>query len=146
MRCAFIGHHDFDARLMSILKNAIKKLISDQGVNEFYVGNHGNFDSCALSALRELKKEFPYIKYRVVLAYLNSKHDTNKYSPEETIVFENFEKVPLKFALSRRNEWLINNADYLITYIVHTHSDSGAAVFARKAERKNKICINIAKI
>ncbi len=120
----------------------VKMLVENYGVDEFYIGNHGNFDSCALSVLRELQIDFPQIKYKVVLAYLNSQNDILRYSPNETIMFDGFETVPLKFAISHRNNWMIKNSDVVVSYIVHAYTTGGAAQFARKA--KNKICINIA--
>ena len=38
----------------------------------------------------------------------------------DEILYPEIESVPLKFAISKRNEWMVNNADYVIGY-VQTH-------------------------
>lgn len=43
MKCAFFGHRDAPSSIKPRLGEAIFNLISN-GVDEFYVGNNGNFD------------------------------------------------------------------------------------------------------
>ncbi|HAX84546.1 MAG TPA: DUF1273 domain-containing protein, partial [Ruminococcaceae bacterium] len=42
------------------------------------------------------------------------------------------------------NEWMINQSDYVITYIEHDFG--GAAKFANRARQKNKNVINLYKL
>ena len=57
--------HNIRPRLTAI----IEKLITEDGVTEFYVGNQGQFDIRVYSVLKELKAKYPQIRYTVVLAY-----------------------------------------------------------------------------
>ena len=68
--CTFFGHRDAPQSLRAPLKLKITQLIIQQGVDCFYVGNHGQFDAMALSVLQELAPIYPQIKYYVVYAYL----------------------------------------------------------------------------
>ena len=51
------------------------ELIANNGVETFYVGNHGWFDAIVRGVLRELKEEYPQIDYAVVLAYMPCKQN-----------------------------------------------------------------------
>ena len=106
----------------------------------FYVGNQGRFDVIVRSVLRELRKEYPQINYAVVLAYMPGKQtEHDDYS--DTMLPEGIESVHPRYAISWRNNWMLRQSDYVVTYI--THSWDGAAQFAEKANRQKKIVINL---
>ena len=52
------------------------------------------------------------------------------------------EDVPPRFAISRRNEWMLQRADMVVMYV--THSWGGAAQYAKKAGKQGKIVLNLA--
>ena len=54
------------------------------------------------------------------------------------------EKTLPKFAIIKRNEWMIDHSDYVITYIEHNFG--GAAKFANRAHQRNKNVINLYKL
>lgn len=111
-------------------------------VDTFLVGHQGDFDRLVLRTLRQLKKEFPQIRYRVVLAYLPAAPAACcAYTEEETVFPEGLETVPPRYAISGRNRWMIRQSDVVVTYI--THSQDSAAQFAKLAKRMNKQVINI---
>ena len=60
-RCCFAGHskiyHTDD--IYDNLVNIIEKLITEENVSEFWVGNYGNFDGLSAKAVRCLKEKFP---------------------------------------------------------------------------------------
>ena len=112
-------------------------------MNEFFVGNNGKFDYIVYSALKEIKSEYPNISYSVVLAYLPGEKQEykNYYAEEETFLPDGIEIGPVRFAIDRRNTWMVEQADYVITHV--THSWGGAAKFKELAEEKEKTVINI---
>ena len=55
--------------------------------------------------------------------------------PEEVAV------VPPRYAIDRRNKWMLKQADFVVTYI--THDWGGAAKFAKMAEKQGKKVINL---
>lgn len=111
--CCFFGHKDSPEGIRKKLKETIESLIANEKVENFYVGNQGNFDRLVYSVLSELKQKYPQIKYAVVLAYLPTDKDFNDYDGN-TIYPEGLEVVPKRFAISKRNEWLIANSTHCI--------------------------------
>lgn len=139
MPVTFFGHSDSPESIRPQIKETIRKTI-ENGEKVFYVGNQGSFDRMATGVLAEIKEEYPDIEYYVVFAYLP---DSNKLYNCPTIFPEKAATAPKRFAISKRNDWLIENSDTVITYVKYT--TGGAAKFKEKAEKKNKTVINIAK-
>ena len=138
--CTFFGHRECPETIKPKLREVVQGLIINQGVETFYVGHQGQFDAMVRSVLRELKKEYPQTRYAVVLAYMPGKR--NEYDDySDTMLPEGIESVHPHYAISWRNNWLIHQADFVVTYI--THSWGGAAQWYQKAKRQNKTIINI---
>ena len=142
MICTFFGHRYVPQKIEPTLRSTLIDLIENQDVNLFYVGNHGEFDALVRRVLRKLSAKYP-IRYSVVLAYMPEKRgefDTADYS--DTILPEGIETVPRRFAITYRNRWMIEQSDFVVTYVVHD-AVSGAAQFKRLAERKGKMVIEL---
>lgn len=137
--CTFIGHKNASEKLEPILKSTIEALVL-KGITKFYVGTHGSFDNMAQKILKQLKLCHPQITYYIVLAYLpKTRDDTEDYS--KTIYPNGLEKVPLRFAITQRNKWMINNSDYLVCYVNHPFSNANK--FKEFAIKKGKQIINL---
>ncbi|MBQ8203233.1 MAG: hypothetical protein IJZ75_03020, partial [Clostridia bacterium] len=54
---------------------------------------------------------------------------------------EGIEKAPLKFAIVKRNRWMIEKSDFVITYV--NRVIGGAAQFKELSAKKGKTVINI---
>ena len=141
--CSFFGHKDTPSSVYPRLVDTIKDLIMNHGVDGFFVGNQGSFDSMVLKALRELKQMYPHIYYNVVLAYMpGEKQGFNFYEPTETFLPEGIESVPRRFAISWGNKWMVRESQIVVCYI--THSWGGAVQFVEYAEKQGKKTINLA--
>ncbi len=135
----FFGHKDTPKEIEQPLRTTLIDLIKNKNTNVFYVGNNGNFDHMVRRQLEVLSHIYP-ITYSIVLAYLpteKNKHD----NLTNTIYPEGLENVPKCFAISRRNEWMIQQSDIVVTYV--TRNFGGAAQFKAMAERKNKVVIDL---
>lgn len=140
MVCTFFGHKDTPFEAEKKAEQIILYLIEIKGVNLFYVGNQGDFDFMVRRILKRLK-ESHNIDYFVILAYLPTEKEFNEdYS--DTIYPEIFENVPHKYRINKRNQWMVENSDFVITYV--TQKFGGAAKYKEYAERKNKTVYNIA--
>lgn len=138
--CTFFGHRECPDSIKTQLREVLIDLITNRDVDMFYVGNQGRFDAIVRSVLRELKKEYPQIDYTVVLAYMPGKQtEYDDYS--DTMLPEGIESVHPRYAISWRNNWMLQQSDYAVTYI--THSWVGAAQFAEKAAKQGKVVINV---
>ncbi len=139
--CTFFGHSYISDKIEDVLTSTLIKLI-DADIDVFYVGSHGDFDHIVIKKLRSLKREYPHISYYIVLAYLPGKSDNCALHSENTIYPEGLESVPPKYAIIKRNQWMIENSDYVVTYV--NQSFGNAAKFKALSERKGKAVINIA--
>ena len=140
--CTFFGHRDCPEAVRPKLREVLVELIERHGVDRFYVGRQGAFDAMVRSVLRELTEFYPHISYAVVLERLPGPRDQAMWDFSDTIFPEGLELVPPRFAISRRNLWMLKQADLVVTYV--THGWGGAAQFGEKARRQKKTVINLA--
>lgn len=139
MICTFFGHRDAPGSLRSLLKSTILELIAKRGITLFYVGNNGNFDYMVQNVLEEIAKSGVPIEYYIVLSTPLEKAIGK--AQHNTIFPEGLEKALPRYAISKRNDWLIERSDFAITYVRHTFSN--AYKLAEKAKRKGLEVINI---
>ena len=141
LACTFFGHRNCPEEIKPKLRDALLDLINNQGVGMFYVGHQGQFDGLVHGLLRELQREYPSVNYAVVMAYMPSqKREYDDYS--DTMLPEGIESVHPHYAISWRNKWMLQQSDFVVTYI--THSWGGAAQYADKAKKQGKTVINLA--
>ena len=130
--CTFFGHRDCPETIKPKLREVLVDLITDHNVDMFYVGHQGQFDAIVRSTLRELKREYPWINYAVVLAYMPSKKtEYDDYS--DTMLPEGIESVHPRYAIAWRNNWMIKQSYYVVAYITHPYG--GAYTFVQTARR-----------
>lgn len=139
MTCTFFGHRDADKNVEQRLREVLVDLITNKGVRKYMVGNNGSFDKTVRRVLKQLKAEYG-IEYAVVLYRLPIRKKENEdYS--DTVFPEFLNNVPPKYAVLRRNDWLIQRSDYVVTYVLYPFG--GAAKFKAIAERRGKTVINL---
>lgn len=138
--CTFFGHRECHGLDAAVLREAIEERMK-LGVTEFLVGNQGQFDGMVFSCLRELHKKYPGISYAVVLAYLPTRAQTYDIYQGHSFYPEGQEIGPAKFAIERRNRYLIDVADMCICYVNYTWG--GAYKFARMAKRRGLQVVNL---
>lgn len=142
MICTFFGHRSVPENIKEVLRRTVIDLIKNCGVDLFYVGNHGQFDHMVSRVLQELSEKYN-IKYYIVLAYIPVGNNQTVYGePMNTILPDGIEFVPKRYAINYRNKWMIEQSDYVVTYVTN-HIGSGAAVFKNISERKGKKVIEL---
>ena len=114
------------------LAETVDCLIS-QGAVTFYLGGYGAFDRMAASVVREKKRQHPHIESVLVLPYLDREMDASGY---DTTVYPPLESIPRRFAISKRNEWMVDASDAVVACV--THDWGGAAKTLAYAKRKKK--------
>ena len=131
----FCGHSkirqssDFSRWLDMILPSLI-----EGGASTFYLGGYGDFDSLAAAAVRRQKAVYPHVVLILVLAYLNREIDASRY---DGTTYPPLENVPPRYAIVRRNEWMVRESDVVISGV--THDWGGAAKTLDYARRRQKI-------
>ena len=146
MTITFCGHSNclFSDEEKEKLKQLLIKEIRKNPTCKFYLGGYGDFDSLCLRTLRELKTDFPDIELLFITPYLDknySKLELAKYYYDD-VIFPPIENVPRKFAILKRNEWMVDSADLVIAYV--KYSWGGAVKTVEYAKRKKKQIINLA--
>ena len=138
MVVTFCGHGDTqsDPAIREWLSETITEQIK-QGASLFYLGGYGGFDRIAAGTVWALKEEYRQILSVLVLPYLDRKVDASLY--DET-TYPPLETVPRRYAISRRNQWMVDQSDTVIACV--NHGWGGAAATLAYAARKNKAIIN----
>ena len=138
MICTFFGHRDAPNSLTESIKKAVIQLI-ENGIKDFYVGNNGRFDFMVQDILANLIKNNGDINVRIVLSYIDEKAISGHQ--ELTIFPEELESVPKKFAISKRNEYLIKKSAIVLCYVENSFSNSHKWV--EKARKKGLKIMNL---
>ena len=138
MIITFCGHSNclFSDEEKEKLKQLLIKEIRKNPTCKFYLGGYGDFDSLCLRTLRELKTDYPDIELLFITPYIDknySKLEFAKYHYDD-VIFPPLESVPRKFAILKRNEWMVEEADLVIAYV--KYSWGGAAKTLEYAKRK----------
>ncbi len=136
MKVTFCGHSKLYNKTTEFSKwlDMILPSLIEGGATTFYLGGYGDFDSLAASAVRRQKAVYPNIESVLVLAYLNRDAETSRY---DSTTYPPLEGVPYRFAISRRNEWMVSASDIVVSGV--THDWGGAAKTLDFAKRKNKV-------
>ena len=141
MIVTFCGHKDvFDAETIKNRLISIVKQLIIEGADTFYLGGYGMFDTLAARVIHDLKPSFPDIRSLLIIPYINRNYDISLY--DETL-YPPLENVPMKFAIKRRNEWMVDRSEIVVSYVLHGWG--GAATTLAYAERKKKRIIYIAE-
>lgn len=134
MIVTFCGHREvFDPETVGAWLNKTVEELIREGADCFYLGGYGQFDALAAAAVRKQKERSPRIRSVLVLPYLDRKYNVSDYN--ET-VYPPIESVPKRYAVLRRNEYMIDRSDVVIAFV--THSFGGAYKTLCYAKRKQK--------
>ncbi|MBQ3151397.1 MAG: hypothetical protein IJB86_09165 [Clostridia bacterium] len=117
-------------------------MIENKNATLFLVGNHGNFDTMVRHQLDDLSKIYP-IKYFVVLAYMPNRKQPFDIEDEHTVLPEGIENVPYRFAIDYRNKWMLQQSDFVVTYI--RHQLSGVWKHKESAKKQGKIIFELSQ-
>lgn len=134
MIVTFCGHREVNEpeKVRKWLNETIEGLILE-GADCFYLGGYGRFDAMAADAVRELKQKYPGIRSVLVLPYLDREYDVSGYDES---IYPPLENVPKRYAISKRNDYMVDNTDVVIAYVLYGFG--GASKTLRYAERKHK--------
>lgn len=135
MNCTFFGHKDAPDELKKDLKKTILFLKQQYDIQYFYIGNQGHFDCLVQEVLSEMK-----VNYSIVISSLNEYVNPN--DRDKTLYPEGLEKGLPRFAICRRNDWMIKNSDIAIVYM--KYRPSNCATWVEKAQKKGLLIINLA--
>ena len=140
MIVTFCGHSDY--RESSSDEDKILSILEENTAGQkvdFYLGGYGNFDNFAYNCSKKYKALHPSARLIFITPYYPPRETPQHY---DEIIYPSLENIPLKFAISHRNRWMIDKADIVIAYICH--KVGGAYKSLALAKHQNKPIFNIA--
>lgn len=138
MVVAFFGHRCGDYRSYAVkTADLLIKLAESYGADTFYVGGYGDFDIFAARAAYRLKQVKPAAKTVLVASYFPAgASELNLPYYYDSILYPDIGAVSGKMAIERRNIWMADAADIIVSGV---YREYGVAFNAcRYAEEKNK--------
>lgn len=145
-RVSFIGHREVDdfRFVEDQLERIVRDLIQTKEYVEFYVGRNGEFDIMVASVIKRAKRDYGDANSSMILVL--------PYPIADMDMMEDFydeiwlplgSDVHFKSAITKRNEWLIENSDMLVAYVIR---DTGGAYQSVKyAEKSKKAVVHVAQ-
>lgn len=150
MKCTFAGHSKLNGELSSqTLLSALEVLIQSDCTFIFYTGGMGDFDRMGAAAVRQLKTAYPEkrIDLILVLPYQTKQLQYNRdylYTQYDDIIIPvELLCIHPKAAILKRNYWMIDHSDILLSYI--SHNWGGAYKSKQYAQKKNISIIELSK-
>ena len=146
-RIALFGHRSFCNHkiLDEQLYLLIKELINTKPFLEIYIGRNGEFDIFAASVIKRVQKAMGKENSELIGVFPYSQKDMEYFEKyyDAVVIPECIGRMHPKGAITKRNRWMVEQADCLICYV---ERENGGAYNAMKyAEKLSKKVINLAK-
>ena len=155
-KCCFTGHRNVDLseNLINITTNIIIRLIEEKGVTEYYGGGAIGWDMLCERIILMLKQKYPFIHLHLFLP-CPPENQTEFWIKEDKDLYYKILAVAdsvkvispkyYKGCMKKRNEELVNEAEYCVCYYNEKRKVNGTGQTVRIAERKGIEIINLFK-
>ena len=143
-RVSFIGHRElYDVRAIEDrLDMLIRDLLLKKEYVEFYIGRNGDFDIWAASAVKRAQKAIGSHNSSLILVLPYHAKDEEYYEKYyDDMLFPLDINTHFKAAITKRNEWMIDNSDMLIAYVA---KETGGAY--KTLQYAKKLCVKTVNI
>lgn len=152
--CCFTGHRNVKnpAALQEQLKAVITDLVENEGVTDFYCGGAIGWDTISELAVVKVKFRHPHIRLHLVLPCCNE-DQTEKWNQSDKNTFQlllskadTVEYLADRYydgCMKKRNQRLVDMADFCVCYYNTGHAYSGTGQTVRFAEKKGIKIINL---
>ncbi len=147
MTISFFGHRKTDN--YTAIQNKFMSVIEQKITNEpiiFLCGGYGDFDNLCAKTIKKIKSNYKNITSIYVTPYIGINFEKRLKIIKDSelyddIIYPPLEQIPYRFAINKRNEYMIDNSDFIIFYVQYTWGGAYSAM--RYAKRKNKNFINL---
>ena len=144
-RVSFIGHRQVEnwREVDNRVDEIVRELIRTKEYVEFYMGRNGEFDKSVASIIKRAQNDLGKENSSLILVLPYHVKDEEYYEEYYDEIYMPIEKVHFKSAITKRNEWLVDNSDLLVAYV---NKDFGGAYNTLKyAAKKGVQIINVAE-
>ncbi len=144
--CAFFGHRDtpMSSDLEKKLYKAVEGLVlGTEKIRDFWLCEQGTFDCLTHIVMQNILRDYRWVWCTFVLAYepSQSKEAWMEACDYMWIYPDTLYKVPKRIAIIKRNEYIADNADYIICYINKKEGSAYKAVL--RAYKRGAKIINL---
>ena len=146
MIITFCGHSQFtrtaeyEQKILAFLEEKVGDKPAD-----FYLGGYGSFDAFAYDCCKKYKATHPDASLIFITPYMTVEYQKNHLDYQkkryDDIIYPEIEDKPPRFAITYRNRWMVEQADYVICGI--NHYWGGAYKTYQYAKRKKKYIYNV---
>ena len=148
---AFFGHRYIENpnAVELLLEKHIWDLLASHIYVDFLVGRNGEFDQCAASSVRRVRRDYGGNNSSLVLVlpYDSAEYENNRASFEEYYsnieLCQNASLAHPKSAIQIRNREMVDRADLIICYV--KRKEGGAWKTVQYAKKQGKTVINLAE-
>ena len=146
-RIAFIGHREIHGQhsLENRIEEIIREKLRRKEYVELYVGRNGVFDLWVASAAKRAQKALGTPNSSLILLqpyHMKDDPDYEKFYDELWYPVDS--DTHPKAAITKRNQWMIDNADLLVAY-VEPNRKGGALTTLKYAQKKGVKILNLAE-
>ena len=144
-RVSFIGHREIYRHniLEQKVEQIARDLLSKKEYVEFYVGRNGDFDILVASGIKRAQKAVGHHNSSLILLQPYPTKDDKYYEDfYDEVWYPIDSKTHPKGAITKRNRWMIEQADLVICYI--EREEGGAYTALKYAWKLEKAIINLA--
>lgn len=125
MRVTFCGHKEvYDRASVETWLNKVIEDLIELGADEFYLGGYGSFDKLVAKTIKGFIEGNKNIISILVLPYIDKKIDTYEMSLYTQTEYPPIENVPKRYAILKRNEYMVKISDVLVAYVM---TDTGGS-------------------
>ena len=145
--CFMFGHATTPYDAISLIEAAAEKQYNEYYIRTFIVGNRGNFDSHAATAIKNLKKKYSDISLLLLLAYHPAERPVHLTEGFDNSYYPPLEGVPRQYAIVRANQFMVDTADSIICYVNRIGNTRKLLEQAERRQKKENILIeNVATV
>lgn len=139
--CFMFGHAITPYTAIPLIEAAAERHYREYGVRTFLVGNRGDFDRYAATAIKNLKHRYNDISLLLLLAYHPAERPVYLLDGFDNSYYPPLENVPRRYAIIRANRYMIKVADSIICYVNHIGNTRSLLEYALRRQKKDGIPI-----
>ena len=145
--CFMFGHATTPYDVLVCIEAAAEKQYNEHNIKTFIVGNRGNFDSLAATAIKNLKKKYGDISLLLLLAYHPAERPVHLIEGFDNSYYPPLESVLRQYAIVRANQFMADTADSIICYVNRVGNTRKLLEQAERRQMKEKLPIeNVAAL
>lgn len=146
MIVTFCGHRNFvkTKQIEGALIDLLEDFAAHNRTLDCYCGGYGSFDGFTSECVKKVQERYSNVRNCLVIPYMTLEYQERvKYLQDyyDEIIYPPLENVPKKFAILRRNEWMVDHAGVVIAYVLY--SWGGAAHTLEYAKKKRAVVYSL---